>query len=119
LGYASHLAAKAIDESASSVDISNASFGLVIYYVHLGLNLAWSPIFFKAKHTGLAFANTAFMTVTALYMTKLLHRPTNHEATFCLLPYCAWMGYLTYLNGGIWWLNIGRRGPKKDDDDED
>ncbi|KAF8621616.1 hypothetical protein AX15_007636 [Amanita polypyramis BW_CC] len=119
MGYVSHLAAKALDSPNSRW---NASLALAVYYAHLGLNLAWGPIFFRAKNTGLAFANSAIMTVTALYMTKLLHRPTKGEATFCLLPYCAWLAYMTYLNGGVWWLNIGRRAPEegeKDDDDGD
>ncbi|KIL68053.1 hypothetical protein M378DRAFT_57765, partial [Amanita muscaria Koide BX008] len=105
LGYASHLAVRVIDESASDDNTWNASAALAAYYVHLGLNLVWTPQFFKSKQSGLALANTALMTGSALFIAKMLDRPTQHEATFCLLPYCAWLAYMTYLNAGVWWLN--------------
>lgn len=39
---------------------------------------------------------------------KLWDGPTNGDATLLLLPYCGWLMYATYLNGGIWWLNKDR-----------
>ncbi|KAF8746003.1 hypothetical protein AX14_004291 [Amanita brunnescens Koide BX004] len=115
LGYVSHLAVKAMD---SPENRRNASIGLAIYYLHLGLNLSWSPIFFRAKKAGLAFASSALMTVTALGMMKLLDQPTRHEATFCLLPYCTWLAYTTYINGGVWCLSNGRRGLTEGEDED-
>ncbi|KAF8351382.1 TspO/MBR-related protein [Amanita rubescens] len=115
LGYVSHLTVKALDSPGNRW---NASLGLAVYYLHLGLNLSCSPIFFRAKKTGFAFANSAIMTSTALYMMKLLDGPTGHEATFCLLPYCTWLAYMTYLNGALWWLNISRGGLTEDEDED-
>ncbi len=48
-----------------------------------------------------------------LWLQKLLDGPTKSQSTYLLLPYCAWLTFATYLNGGIWWLNRGQT-PKKD-----
>ncbi|KAH9482717.1 Translocator protein-like protein [Psilocybe cubensis] len=77
MGYASHIAVKALD------------------HTHLDVN----------RYIGLALIDSVLMTATTWYMTKLLDRPTDAKATYFLLPYCAWLGYATYLNAGTWWLN--------------
>ncbi|PFH52798.1 hypothetical protein AMATHDRAFT_1841 [Amanita thiersii Skay4041] len=120
MGYASHLAVRALDTSTIPHHLSNASYGLLLYYTQLALNVAWGPIFFGARKTGLALIDSTLLACMVFYMTKLLDGPTRHRATYCLLPYSAWLAYATYLNGGIWWLNIGRRPPKEEpDSDED
>lgn len=72
--------------------------------------------------TGFALVDSGIMAAATFYMTvsqalsllpdnspltqlqKLLavHSP---PAMYLLLPYCAWLSFATYLNGGIWWLN--------------
>ena len=42
----------------------DASLGLAIYYLHLGLNLSWSPIFFKAKKVRKYTDSGAFTSLT-------------------------------------------------------
>ncbi|KAK2466275.1 hypothetical protein APHAL10511_001917 [Amanita phalloides] len=114
MGYVSHLAVKALGLPENR----NASLGLAIYYLHLGLNLGWNPISSRTKRTGLGFANSAVMTVTALCMMKLLDRPTHHEATLFLLPYSAWLAYMTYLKGAVWWLDTQRKDPADREEDD-
>ncbi|KAJ7507887.1 TspO/MBR-related protein [Mycena galericulata] len=112
MGYASHLTVKALDSALSPTVRSNCMLALSLYYTQLALNLLWTPLFFGAKRTGIALIDSGLLAVTTLYMTNLL-RPISPEASYLLLPYCAWLSFATYLNGGIWWLNRGVQAPEK------
>ncbi|KAL5530690.1 hypothetical protein ACEPAF_6948 [Sanghuangporus sanghuang] len=114
MGYASHLAVKAYDESLDSPTKEDAAYALKLYYIQLGLNFAWSSLFFVAKKPGLALIDITALTGTVACLTKLMHGPTNGVSTYLLVPYCAWLGYTTYLNAGIWWKNRTRQIPKID-----
>ncbi|KDR83673.1 hypothetical protein GALMADRAFT_236004 [Galerina marginata CBS 339.88] len=109
MGYASHVAVKALDATLLDANRNDLSLGIALYYAQLGLNCLWSPIFFGKRQIGLALVDSVLMTGTTWYMTKLLDRPTNAKATYFLLPYCGWLAYATYLNAGIWWLNDGSK----------
>ncbi|PSS05390.1 hypothetical protein PHLCEN_2v3879 [Hermanssonia centrifuga] len=114
LGYASHLAADAHDNAFLPADIDATSTGIVLYYAQLAMNFAWTPLFFGRKEPEIALVDSAMMTATSIYMTKLLHGPTKGKATWLLVPYCAWVSYVTYLNAGVVYLNRGRYIPKND-----
>lgn len=44
-----------------------------------------------------------------------LHGPTKGKSTWLLAPYCAWLTFATYLNGGFVWLNRkNQKRPKRD-----
>ncbi|KAF8205043.1 TspO/MBR-related protein [Pholiota molesta] len=105
MGYASHVAVKALDSTLLEDNRHDLTLGIALYYAQLGLNCAWSPLFFESHQIGLALVDSVLITATTWYMTKLLDRPTNAQATYFLLPYCAWLGFATYLNAGTWWLN--------------
>ncbi|KJA30208.1 hypothetical protein HYPSUDRAFT_127124 [Hypholoma sublateritium FD-334 SS-4] len=105
MGYASHIAVKALDSTVLEGNRNDLSLGIALYYGQLGLNYLWSPLFFNQQQMGLALIDSVLLTGTTWYMTKLLDRPTNAKATYFLLPYCAWLGFATYLNAGYWWLN--------------
>jgi len=109
MGYASHLAVKALDTAITPATRSNVGLGLKLYYVQLGLNCLWTPLFFGAQQTGAALIDSALLAGTSMYMTKLLHGPTKGKSTYFLAPYCVWLTYATYLNGGIWLYNRGRK----------
>ena len=49
-----------------------------------------------------------------LEQQKLLHDATEGATTPFLVPYCAWLGFVIYINGGILWLNRGRKLPMYD-----
>ncbi|KAJ7068345.1 TspO/MBR-related protein [Mycena amicta] len=98
MGYASHLTVKAFDRGDP-----RAALVLSLYYTQLALNLLWTPLFFGLKRPGLALIDITAMTATTFYMTKALV-PISPAATYLLLPYCAWLAFATYLNGGIFWL---------------
>ncbi|KZT20382.1 TspO/MBR-related protein [Neolentinus lepideus HHB14362 ss-1] len=108
MGYASHLAVKAYDSSASDAVRNEISLGLGLYYTQLACNCLWTPLFFDYKQIGWALVDSILLVGTSFYMTKTLDAPTASKTTYLLLPYCAWLSFATYLNGGIWWLNRNR-----------
>ncbi|KAF5390570.1 hypothetical protein D9757_002731 [Collybiopsis confluens] len=114
MGYASHIAVKAFDISMSSSDRSDLALGIALYYAQLSMNIAWTPLFFGYKKVGIALIDCLALAGTTVYATKLLHGPTNTQATYFLVPYCAWLCFANYLNGGIWWLNKNRSIANKD-----
>ncbi len=89
-------------------------------------------VYFECQKPEIALVDSAMMTATSIYMTvksrlpptpflctlnspqKLLHGPTKGKATWLLVPYCAWISYVTYLNAGVVYLNRGRYIPKND-----
>ncbi|KAJ7908284.1 TspO/MBR-related protein [Mycena leptocephala] len=114
MGYASHLTVKALDGASSASVRSDCLLALSLYYTQLALNILWSPLFFGAKQTGIALIDSAVMAGATFYMTvncsigfKKLLASNSPTASYLLLPYCAWLSFATYLNGGIWWLNRG------------
>jgi benzodiazapine receptor len=109
MGYASHIAVKALDSATSPSTQADLQLGLALYYGQLVLNTVWSPIFFGARELGWGLVDITALLGTTLYMTKLLDGATDSKTTLFLVPYCAWLTFATYLNGGIWWLNLGRR----------
>ncbi|KZS97970.1 TspO/MBR-like protein [Sistotremastrum niveocremeum HHB9708] len=105
MGYASRLAVKALDSSLLPATQDTLRTALALYWGQLALNLLWTPLFFGLKRPGLALLDCTALTGTTVYLTTLLHEPTGGQSTWLLAPYCAWLGWATYLNAGIWWLN--------------
>jgi len=108
MGYASHIAVKALDSSLAPHVVSAARTGITLYWAQLGLNFLWTPLFFGWKRVDLALVDISVLTGTVIYMTTQLDEPTKGATTLLLAPYCAWLCLATYLNGGIWWLNSGK-----------
>jgi len=114
MGWASHLGVNAFDRALTPSTTEHAYDGITLYYAQLLLNLAWSPIFFRGKEPGLALIDSAALFATSLKMTTKLHKATDGASTWFLAPYCAWIGFTTYVNAGIWWINRGRTIRKRD-----
>jgi len=114
MGYASHIAATTLDSSLSPSTRDDVHSALQYYFVSLGLNFAWTPLFFVFKKPGLALLDITALTGTVAYITSKLHGPTGGKSSYFLGPYCAWLAYATYLNGNIWWNNRNRILPQTD-----
>jgi len=114
MGWASHLGVKAFDAAITPSATENAYDGINLYYTQLLLNLAWSPIFFRAKEPFLALIDSAALFAVSLKMASKLHKATDGASTVFLAPYCAWVGYATYINAGVWWINRNRTINKRD-----
>lgn len=77
---------------------------LVRFFIQMGLNLAWTPLFFGAHLVAVALATIVALWVMIL-LTILSFKPLDRPAAWLLLPYLAWVSYATYLNAGFLILN--------------
>lgn len=77
---------------------------LLVYAAQLGMNAAWSPMFFGAKRIDLAMAVIAALLVL-IVVTIYLFRQVNRLAGLLLVPYLSWVTFATALNATIWQLN--------------
>jgi len=80
--------------------------GFALYAAQLGLNAAWTWIFFGLHRPGVAFAEIALMWAVILANTVVFWR-IRPLAGALLLPYLAWVGFASVLNGTLWRLNAG------------
>ena len=86
---------------------SGAAVPLAIYFLQLGLNAAWSPIFFGMRRPDLAFVEIVLLW-TAIVATIAAFHPIHAAAAWLLLPYLAWVTFAAALNFSVWRLNLGR-----------
>ncbi len=77
---------------------------LGIYLLSLGVNFAWSPLFFGYRFYLFAF----FWLLLLLYLiirTILAYRQISKTAALLQIPYALWVVFAGYLNFAIWVLN--------------
>jgi len=79
---------------------SHRTTALALWATQLGLNAAWSPLFFRRHAPRSALADVALLDVA---LAAYVHRATKVDRTAALLaaPYLAWIGFATYLNAEI------------------
>jgi translocator protein len=77
---------------------------MTAWWVQLGLNFLWSPVFFTLQNIGLALAVIVAMLV-AIIAFMVLARPHDRIAALLFAPYAAWVAFATLLNGAIFLLN--------------
>jgi tryptophan-rich sensory protein len=68
------------------------------------LNFAWSPTFFAAQRIDAAFGIILLMFV-AIVAFVLTAWSQDRVAALLFLPYAAWVGFASALNGAILMLN--------------
>lgn len=78
---------------------------LILFGVQLGLNAAWSWIFFGLHRPGLAFAEIVVLWVSILG-TLILFWQVRPLAGGLLLPYLLWVSFAVALNFSIWRMNL-------------
>jgi translocator protein len=75
-----------------------------IWWAALALNFIWSPTFFGAQQLGIAL-----MIILALLASILAFiatsRSADKPASLLFVPYAAWAGFATLLNGALFMLN--------------
>jgi tryptophan-rich sensory protein len=77
---------------------------LIAWWVQLGLNLAWSWLFFAAKNLPLALVEILAL-LGAIGFTIWRFAPISRAAAALLAPYLAWVAFATLLTFSIWRLN--------------
>ena len=86
------------------VDRRGVDRALTWFAVQLGLNAAWSWIFFAWRQPGWAFVEILALWL-AIALTALASWRINRFAAFLLVPYLGWVTFAVVLNGSIWALN--------------
>ena len=77
---------------------------LLIFFVQLVLNFAWSFIFFYFHQTGAALLEIIVLWLAILMMIVIFYR-LKRSAAYLQIPYLAWVTFATALNASIWYLN--------------
>lgn len=77
---------------------------LGLWGVQLGMNAAWTPIFFGLRSPGLALVEIAAMWI-AIAATAMAFFARRTAAGALLLPYLAWVSFALVLNLEIWRRN--------------
>ncbi|HEY3780666.1 MAG TPA: TspO/MBR family protein [Fimbriimonadaceae bacterium] len=77
---------------------------LTPFAVQLGLNLAWSWIFFGAKKIGLALIEMVVLWAFILWCLIAFWK-VDELSGILLMPYLLWVSFAFSLNAGIWILN--------------
>jgi translocator protein len=81
-----------------------AKAALVLFFIQLAANCAWSLIFFGMRAIGAAFAEVCFLLMT-LFATTVAFYSISFLAAWLLIPYIAWVTFASYLNFRIWQMN--------------
>ena len=80
---------------------------LILFYVQLALNFAWSPVFFAAHDMRAAAVIIIMMIAVAAGAAGQFFR-LRAAAGYLMVPYLAWLVFATVLNTAILNLNPGR-----------
>lgn len=78
--------------------------GMDWYWLQLGLNFLWPVLFFSLELRGAALVLLVILLGAAGRCAWLFSRQ-DRLAGWLLVPYLAWLGFATYLNLGVVWLN--------------
>ena len=81
-----------------------ARLPLMLFGIQLGINLAWSFVFFAWHQPGWAFVDIVMLWL-ALAATVVAFFRRSHLAGWLLVPYLGWVTFASVLNLAIWRLN--------------
>lgn len=77
---------------------------LLLFVVQLGLNSAWSGLFFGLRRPGLALVDIVALWV-AIGITVIAFWRVRRAAALLLVPYLLWVTFAAALNFAIWRMN--------------
>jgi tryptophan-rich sensory protein len=77
---------------------------MLLFFVQLALNFAWSFIFFEAHAIAFALAEIVVLLFLILVTMAGFWR-IDRFAGLLFVPYAAWVAFATALNAAIWQLN--------------
>jgi len=80
------------------------TWGLGLFLVQLGLNFAWSWIFFRQHAIGAALVEVLLLWALIGAGTLVFGRVSS-AAAWLMAPYWAWVSFATVLNAAFWRLN--------------
>lgn len=82
------------------------SFALGLFGLQLGLNLAWSPLFFRQHQILPAFILLLLIWLISVW-TTFKFAPISRLAAWLLVPYLIWLSFASGLSFTVWQLNPG------------
>lgn len=85
-------------------DSRERSRGLRLFWLQLGFNFCWSPVFFNLRWYGFALIWLAVLWGLILRMA-LEFGKTDRKAAWMQAPYLLWTAFALYLNLGVLLLN--------------
>lgn len=98
-GYAAYLTVTDFDAAISPLETNNALTAIKLYWIQLGLNLLWPPVFVGQGQSMVGLGIMTCLTGTAVAMTAKMHQLfTPVSTTWFLAPYVAFLGYNLYEN---------------------
>lgn len=77
---------------------------LILFWIHLAVNAAWSVFFFGMRSPGLALADILVLWGLIVLLVRLFW-DRSRLASALLVPYLLWVSFATVLNASIWWMN--------------
>jgi benzodiazapine receptor len=77
---------------------------MVVWWLQLALNFLWSPTFFTAHQIGAAFLVILLLLAMIATFIEIVW-PRDRVAAWLFVPYLAWVGFASLLNGAIYTLN--------------
>jgi benzodiazapine receptor len=83
---------------------AGATLPLIVYFVQLVLNAAWSAIFFGMRRPDLAVVEIILLWLSIVATIAAFHA-VNALAAWLLLPYLAWVTFAGALNFTVWRMN--------------
>jgi tryptophan-rich sensory protein len=81
------------------------TWGLALFMLQLGLNLAWSWIFFRQHAIGAALAELWLLLWPAVLATSLVFERVVPVSAWLMVPYLIWLSFAAILNAAFWRVN--------------
>lgn len=82
-------------------NVTAVTVPITLFAVQLGLNLAWTLIFFGRRQVGLGLFDIVLLWV-AILATIIAFWRVSRAAAGLMIPYLLWVSYAATLNYGIW-----------------
>lgn len=80
------------------------SWTMTLWWLQLGLNFLWSPLFFTAHRVDLALGVIVLMLLAILAFVLAAWR-IDRIASLMFVPYALWVAFATLLNAAVLMLN--------------
>jgi tryptophan-rich sensory protein len=86
-------------------DEPGVKIAMVVFFIHLGLNILWSVLFFGMRSPLLGFIEIIVLWIF-IVATLWLFWKVSRWAGILLIPYLLWVSFASVLNYYLWVLNM-------------
>lgn len=104
MGYASHHATSLASQSLLPAVHEANRAAQTLYTTQLGLNFIWMPLFFGLGRPATALGDMVLL-IGNVSLLMANWWDGDRTAFWLMAPYLGWLGYATYLNAGVGYLN--------------